>query len=156
MAQGAPNVSIPIGDQDVVNNQDPDAIPQSLTQVRHDLQTLSFAVQKLLGVTRFSGWCRCSVPVAGAVRVYASTDTATAGSTGVNYHIFNCTRQGQAEQAYQVDTRQGELAAYTECFLGEFSCGQGDVLASKVKVTGAPALTLSQTNFSLRCELKPT
>lgn len=156
MAQGAPNVSIPIGDQDVVNSQDPDAIPQSLTQVRHDLQTLSFSVQKLLGATRFGGWARVSVPVAGQCRVWASTDTATAGSSGVNYHIINGTRQGQAEQAYQVDTRQGELAAYTECFLGEFACGQGDVLAIKVTVTGAPAPTLAQTNFTLRCELKPS
>lgn len=149
-----PLVSIPIGDQTIGNRDDPSTLPQQLTQIRQDLQTLAFTQQKQLGVVRFGGWARVSVPLAGPVRVFASSGRATAGSTGVNYHVFNATRNGQAEQAFQIDTRQGELAAYAECFLGEFACGQGDVLRIGVTVTGAPAPTLMEADFTLRCELK--
>lgn len=151
----APQVSVPIGDQTIGNASDPASLPQQLAQIRQDLQTMTFVIQKQLGLTRFGGWARVSVPVAGPVRVYASSGRATAGSSGIAYHIINATRQGQAEQAYQIDTRQGELAAYTEAFLGEFQCGQGDVLRINVAVTGAPAPTLTEADFTLRCELKP-
>lgn len=149
----APLVSVPIGDQ-TIGGTDAGSLPQQLAQIRQDLQTITFVIQKQLAVMRFGGWARVSVPLAGPVRVFASSGRATAGSTGAAYHIINATRNGQAEQAFQIDTRQGELAAYSEIFLGEFQCGQGDVLRINVTVTGAPAPTLTEADFTLRCELK--
>lgn len=152
-----PNVSLPISDQDVAKASQ-ESMPQQLTQIRNDLQTIAFTLQKGLGLVRFGGWARVSCPLQGFVRVWAMSATATAGSTGANYHVINVTRNGQADQAFQWDSRpaaQGELAAYTEFFCGEFQCGQGDQLAIKVTVTGAPAPQLAQTDFTLRCELKP-
>jgi hypothetical protein len=153
----APSISIPISDQDVTQVTQ-ESLPQQLTQIRNDLQTLGFTIQKTLGVTRFGGWGRVPVPLQGPVRVWILSSRATAGSTGAAYHVFNVTRNGQAEAAQQWDTRataQGELAAFTEYFMGEFQCGQGDQLAANVTVTGAPAPQLAQTDFTLRCELKP-
>lgn len=149
-----PNVSIPIGDQTVGNSQVTTSLPQQLAQIRKDLQTLSWVIQRQITVVRFSGWARVAVPLAGACRVYATTGRSTAGSTGAAYHIINATRNGQAEQPFQTDTRQGELIAYREAFLGEFRCGQGDVLRINVTVTGVPAPTLTEADFTLRCELK--
>lgn len=153
----APQISIPISDQDVTQVTQ-ESLPQQLTQIRNDLQTIGFTIQKNLSVVRFGGWGRVSVPLQGPVRVWATSGTATAGSTGAIYHVISVTRNGQADSAFQVDTRpaaQGELAAYSEYFMGEFQCGQGDQLAINIAVTGAPAPQLTATDFTLRCELKP-
>jgi len=92
---------------------------------------------------------------AGRVRVYAVSDTATAGSSGVAYHIVKILRNGQDETGVGLDTRVAEIAAYTTYSLGSLAVSAGTVLKVSVSVTGAPAPTLSTANFSLRCDLTP-
>jgi hypothetical protein len=148
-----PGASIPISDQSAwptLKDSDTNAWSKTVGQ---DLRTIAMRMQAMQSPTPITGGYRASMPYAGVCDVYARSDTATAGSNGTNYHIVNATQNGQAYLANQTDTRQHEIAAYTDLYLGQFKVGQGDVIAIKVAVTGAPSPTLSVNNFSIRCNL---
>lgn len=98
---------------------------------------------------------RVVVPQAGALDVYIVADTATASSSGVNYHLIKALRSGQ-DEGRTYDTRTLELPAYSLVYLGTFNVGAGDLIKVSLTVTGAPAPTLSLDNITLLCSLTPT
>lgn len=120
--------------------------------VKSDLQLLAASSAQRVAV-RYGGGDRILVGVAGMAQVWAVSDTATAGSTGVAYHVVTLLRNGQSETGRQEDTRNGEIAQYSQLFLGQLTVSPGDVLRVNVAVTGAPVPTLSVANFSLRCDI---
>ncbi len=103
-----------------------------------------------------SGSDRIQIPLQGRARFWCVSDTATAGSTGIAYHILSLLRNGQSEAVVTVDTRNAEIAQYGANYLGEIQVSQDSFCRLNVAVTGVPAPTLSAANFSLRCELEPT
>lgn len=122
--------------------------------VKADITTLALASAQ--GTTVYLGGpTRVQVPLPGVADVYVVSDTATAGSTGAAYHVVRCLRCGQDSSGRKVDTRQAELPAYSLRFLGQFTVGQGDVLALSLVVTGAPVPTLTLDNLTMRVDLTP-
>lgn len=123
--------------------------------VKADITTLSLAVQGST-VLYLTGSDRNHMPVDGIAQVYMTSNTATAGSTGAAYHVIKCLRSGQDTSGRLIDTRQAELPAYTQRFLGTFQVGAGDTLALSLVVTGAPAPTLTTANLCMLVALTPT
>lgn len=107
-------------------------------------------------VIYLSGADRICIPVQGRARFWCVSDTATVGSTGAAYHVLSLLRNGQSEAVVTVDTRNAEIDQYGANYLGEITVSPNSFCRLNVAVTGAPAPTLSTTNFALRCELSPT
>lgn len=123
--------------------------------VKADINTLALAIAQPTTLY-LGGPTRMQVPVPGIADVYLVSNLSTAGSTGVNYHIVRCLRSGQDSSGRKVDTRQAELPAYSIRFLGQFTVGQGDILALSLVVTGAPVPTLTLDNLTMRVDLTPS
>lgn len=123
--------------------------------VKSDIDTLSVSVASTSDVIRLNGPTRVQVPVSGVAQVYMVSDTATAGSSIIDYHVIKCLRCGQDEGGRAVDTQQAELPAYSVRYLGTFTVGADDVLALSLVVTGAPTPTLTIDNLTMRVDLTP-
>lgn len=130
-----------------------DEINRVVGLICDDVQRL--AQRPMESVTMTSGSYRAVAETAGIARVWAISDTATAGSTGVDYHTLAITRNGVAPVTTTYDTRRTEIPRYLGgVYLGEITVSQGDVLAVSVTVGGAPAPTLTTANFSLLYTLR--
>jgi hypothetical protein len=138
----------------------PDAaedINRALGLVRDDLQRLAGQNQPGKPYYAGSGNFRWMSPVSGQVRVWAVSDTATAGSTGAAYHTLTLYRNGAAANTQTYDTRRAEVPKYLGgAYLGEATASVGDVLYLNLAVTGAPAPTLTTANFTLLCQVRET
>lgn len=128
----------------------------ALVLIRDDIQRLSGEGGTTKRVLT-SGNYRMVCPVAGIMDLWALSDTATAGSTGVNYHTLGSTVNGFAQVTQTYDTRRQEIPSFKGgCYLGRLSVGYGDVVVVTLIVTGAPAPTLTTANFSLLAQLTET
>lgn len=121
----------------------------ALQLVRDDVQRLSG--QGVTGKTIVtSGTYKLVCPASGRLDVWAVSDTATAGSTGVDYHVLSVRVNGLAPITQTYDTRRQEVPAYRGgVFLGQITVGYGDVVSVTIVVTGAPAPTLTTANISV-------
>lgn len=151
----APNDLPPLQSQDAVFDAEN---PTWLEDIKTDLQTLSI-LSRRESLIHLSGGDRLVVPVDGTANLYTVCNAATVSSS-TQYHTITCLRSGQAlstftDTANTLVTSSNELVAYEEYFMGTIPVSQGNVLAVNVAVTGAPTPTLSNDNFSLRCELTP-
>jgi hypothetical protein len=126
--------------------------PRLLDALKLDVETLGRQLNT--ASTIFLSGPRVVMPKSGSVVVRAVSNTATAGSTGLAYHVFKVLRSGQ-DEGRSYDTRNFELAAYSLAYFGTLKVGTGDVLTVSVAVTGAPSPTLTSDNFTLSCELTP-
>jgi len=127
----------------------------ALVLVRDDIQRLAGQVTKSVTANLGSGNHRLTATLPGIARVFAISDTATAGSTGANYHTLSLLRNGLAPITLTYDTRRVEVPKYLGgCYLGEIPVTSGDILALNLVVTGAPAPTLTTANFCLLCTVR--
>lgn len=127
----------------------------ALLLIRDDIQRLSALVTKNVTRAYSSGGFRLPSPSGGIADIWAVSDTASAGSTGANYHVLALRRNGVAVGTMTYDTRRVEVSAFGGgCYLGQVAVSEGDLLSVSVTVTGAPAPTLSTANFCLRCQIR--
>lgn len=122
--------------------------------VKADLRSINLFLEDLSTIN-LSGSDRICIPQNGRARFWCVSDTATAGSTGIAYHVLSVLRNGQSEAIVTVDTRNAEIPQYGLNYLGEVTVSRGSFCKLNVAVTGAPAPTLSAANFTLLCQLSP-
>jgi len=152
-----------IGSQDArvqfTDTDTPESMGQKINDVlilmQTDLQKLAALQQSSPISYAGSGNFKWVSPIAGQAEVWAVSDTATAGSTGIAYHVLTLYRNGAAAVTQTYDTRQTEVPKYLGgAYLGQTSVAVGDVLSLNLAVTGAPAPTLTTANFSLLLKLR--
>jgi len=116
-----------------------------------DLQQIAQSIN-FSNKTHLTGGDRLLVPRAGVANVFFATNTATSSSSTA-YHVITAIRSGQVDAGISINTFTNELVAYKEYYAGQFAVSRGTILALTVAVTGAPTPTLSNDNFTIRCEL---
>lgn len=99
-----------------------------------------------------SGANRIAIPRPGVAKIWAISDTATAASSSTANHVITALKSGQATDI-SLDSDDNEIVAYQQYFMGEIPVSQGNVISIEVTVTGSPSPTLSNDNFTVRCEL---
>ena len=132
-----------------------DQINDALGALKEDIQRLAGQTSKGVTTPASSGTYRLVAQASGIMRAYAVSDTATAGSTGAAYHIFNLQRNGVSVGIMNFDTRRAEMPAYLGgAYLGEVTVSASDVISIAIAVTGAPVPTLTTANLCLSCTLR--
>jgi hypothetical protein len=133
-------------------------ISVNVALIRDDVVRIGSALNQNQPVTVTSGSQRAICPQSGVCTITLLTDTATAGSTGVNYHTFQAFRNGLAISGGQftvVTAASREVAAYgTGTFIGQLPLAENDVISLSVVVTGAPAPALTVANLMVRLSLQ--
>lgn len=119
--------------------------------IKTDLVNQSLQIEKDK-IIHLTGANRVVAPRPGNARLYAVSDTATASSSSTANHVLTAMFSGQVSDISQ-DSQNNEIEAYKEYFMGERYVGKGSVLSLDVTVTGSPTPTLSNDNFTIRCEL---
>lgn len=151
----ATNVPISVSSPSSANAED------SLDLLRDDVQRLSCGTQVNKPVA-LSGYQRVACPFSGQLRLTAISDAASTGSTGVNYMKIYGVKNGVGTSATGMggngivyDTSKKEVPLFLGgIYLGEISVARGDVIQVAVATTGAPAIPLAASNFTLLCTLK--
>lgn len=135
----------PLQSQDATFNED------GFEAVKTDLGNMALQIGQRT-VLHLSGAQRVAIPRAGVAKIFAQSDTATASSSSTANHVLTAMRSGQVTDI-SLDSDDNEIVAYKEYFMGEIPVSQGSLISLEVTVTGSPSPTLSNDNFTVRCEL---
>lgn len=134
-----------------LQSQDAHFDENGFESIKTDLQQIAMAID-VSKRTSLSGGDRVMVPRAGVVNIFMVCDTATSSSSTA-YHVLTALRNGQDETGISINSYTNELVAYKEYYMGQRPVSQGNVVSIDIAVTGSPSPTLSNDNFTIRCEL---
>jgi len=133
-----------------LQSQDAKFDEDGFEKVKTDLQQVATSLGDET-VIHLSG-PRVMIPRAGVVNIFLTSDTTTSSSSTA-YHVITCLRSGQDETGISFNTNTNELTAYEELYGGQVKASRGSVISVDISVTGSPSPTLSNDNFTIRCEL---
>ena len=133
-------------------------ISANMALIRDDIVRIGASLNQTQPTVVTSGNQRAICPVSGICTIQLLLDTASAGSTGANFHTFQALRNGVAISGGQftiVTAASREVGAYgTGTFIGQLPLAENDVISVSVTVTGAPAPALTVANLMVRLSLQ--
>lgn len=133
-------------------------ISANLTLMRDDIQRSATSLNQNPANVFTSGNHRLVCPRAGMADIWLLSDTATTGSTGVDFMLIRLARNGvtQFNLPYIFQCRaNNEFPAYSGgIYYGKLALALGDVLTVVPFANGIPVTPLTIANFMVRISLQ--